>query len=412
MMESPTSCTSTSTSASHVVPVIDLSAFGNHHHGLSESSAPQVQLQLANQEKVAREIQMACEQVGFFYITGHGCPAWVLDRMLEHTRHLFDLPLEEKHALEARNNPLYRGYNSIETGAHSCTPQDANHHLPDLKESFTIGAEEEEEEEESTTTTTRTSPMHGPNQWPSAALIPGFETAVRQYWHHMTHTVGTRLLRALAMSLELPVDFFTSKAQRNPHSQMVLLRYPPADQDQDDKDDKDDDMPLDSNTGRRGCGAHTDCGFVTILLQDAPGLQVQTTNGTWVSAPPLLFDDNNDSNNNNNSSSSKTHALVVNLGDMMAHWTNDRYKSTPHSVTNPSSTITRHSVPFFLAVDYDTLVETIPSCRNHNHNHNNGQEVCYEPCRSGEYILQKLGLMHLAKPKPKKAKPSHDMPAE
>ena len=60
-------------------------------------------------------------------------------------------------------------------------------------------------------------------------------------------------------------------------------------------------------------------------------------------------------------------------------------------MTNPSATNTRHSIPFFLAVDYDTTVETIPSCRDHR------KGEIYEPCQSGEYILGKLGLMYLAK---------------
>ena len=340
------------------VPLIDLSPFGVGGGNETE---------LENQQKVALELRNACEKVGFFYIIGHGCPPSVMDTMMGYTKRFFDLPQDTKNGLEARNNPLYRGYNSIETGAHSCTPEDATEHPPDLKESFTIGAET------LMTSAAATSPMHGPNQWPiemRLSSVQGFETAVRQYWDQMSHTVGIRLMQALAMSLELPIDFFTSKAQRNPHSQMVLLRYPPAPKEAMSIDD-----PV---SGRRGCGAHTDCGFLTILMQDSEGLEVQKTDGTWVSAPPLLNEGNE-------------HALVVNLGDMMAHWTNDRYQSTRHRVTNPSFTKTRHSIPFFLAVDYDTTVETIPSC----HYHRKGQ--VYEPCLSGEYILQKLGLMHLAK---------------
>eukprot|EP00934_Nitzschia_sp_Nitz4_P005123 Nitzschia sp. Nitz4//scaffold268_size26297//20682//21779//NITZ4_008282-RA/size26297-processed-gene-0.13-mRNA-1//-1//CDS//3329544945//5113//frame0 len=314
------------------VPVIDLSSFAD---GGSES----------DRAEAAKGLRDAAENVGFFYIKGHGFPKQVHSDMFKLTKEFFELPEDKKMDLEARKNPLYRGYNNVETGAHTCTPDDAAEHPPDLKESFTIGAEP---------TKTMTSPMHGPNQWPSEKDCAAFEPTVRKYWESLTGTVAPRLMHALALSLDLPVDFFQSKAT-HPHSQMVLLKYPP-------------------NNGkvRRGCGAHTDCGFLTILTQDEDGLEVKRKDGTWVAAPVI------------------PDTFVVNIGDMLAHWTNDRYKSTEHRVSNFSETKTRYSIPFFFAVDYNTRVATIDSCRDFR----NG--VVYEPCISGEYILGKLGLMHLA----------------
>lgn len=315
------------------VPIIDLSSFG------PDGSE-------ADRRAAADALRDAAENVGFFYITGHDCPPEIHDEMMNLAKIFFDLPSKTKAELEACKNPLYRGYNSIETGAHTCTPGDSADNPPDLKESFTIGAEPLPE---------LTSPMHGPNQWPSEDDCKGFERAVRTYWDTLSHRVAPRLMHALALSLDLPTDFFKSKAI-HPHSQMVLLRYPPN-----------------KEKNRRGCGAHTDCGFLTILTQDQDGLEVQRKDGKWVPAPVIPG------------------TFVVNIGDMLAHWTNDRYKSTSHRVSNFSETETRYSIPFFFAVDYDTQVESIPSCQNYR----NG--VVYEPCKSGEYILGKLGLMHLAK---------------
>lgn len=108
------------------------------------------------------------------------------------------------------------------------------------------------------------------------------------------------------------------------------------------------------------------------MTQDQPGLEVKTAKGTWVSAPPM------------------EDAFVVNLGDLMQFWTNNRFRSTEHRVRNPSSTTIRHSIPFFWTIDYDTVLEPIPSCTVE------GMASEQAPTTSGEYILQKLGLMYLA----------------
>jgi isopenicillin N synthase-like dioxygenase len=324
------------------VPMIDLSAF---READPENPSPE-------QKAVALELRQACEQVGFFYIKGHGCSKAILNEMNGAMNDLFNLSLETKLELEATKNPLYRGYNSLETGAHSCTPEEKGREK-DRKESFTIGAEEKN--------SVSVSPMHGENQWPTQNL-PDFEPTARKYWEQLTHPVATRLMQALALSLELPMNYFVQKSRKNPHPQMVLLRYPPVPESQ-------------STDVATGCGAHTDCGFLTILTQDHPGLEVKHANGTWVSAPPI------------------EDAFVVNLGDLTQFWTHGRYQSTEHRVRNPSSTNTRHSIPFFWTVDYDTVLEPIPFCEK-----GEGQEPL-KHITSGEYILQKLGLMYLAAPK-------------
>ena len=337
------------------IPIIDISCFAEPDDKKDSDTTKLTD----SQQAVATQLRQACEHVGFFYIVGHGCPPAVVSEMMDFVQKLFDLPLDAKLEYEAHKNPLWRGYNSLERGAHSCTPEEKSD-VPkkDQKESFTIGAEPP-------TSDVNISPMHGPNQWPDerkTASIAGFEQTARKYWKNLMNPVATRLMRAMAASLELPLDFFTSRAQRSPHPQMVLLRYPPTKE-----------TGCGDNDGDcQGCGAHTDCGFLTILTQDQEGLQVRQKDGSWAMAPPMAD------------------AFVVNLGDMMAHWTNDKYQSTEHRVTNPSAIKTRHSIPFFATVDYDTTIAPIPSCRDFR-----GGAV-YEACQSGEYILGKLGLMHLA----------------
>lgn len=106
---------------------------------------------------------------------------------------------------------------------------------------------------------------------------------------------------------------------------MVLFRYPPTG----------------ASASQRGCGAHTDCGFLTIVAQDEPGIEVQLADGTWFPAPSLPG------------------SFLVNLGDLAQRWTGDAYRSTVHRVVNRSATSARHSIVFFCNADFDTQVETI-----------------------------------------------------
>ena len=125
-------------------------------------------------------------------------------------------------------------------------------------------------------------------------------------------------------------------------------------------------MPDGTGPDQLGCGAHTDYGAITLLLPDGnPGLEVRRRDGTWlkVRAP--------------------AGALVVNLGDMLARWTNDRYISTPHRVISPT-TAPRYSVPVFVNPDYDAVVSCVPSCVTE-------ERPCrYEPVVAGEYLVSRF----------------------
>ncbi len=314
------------------LPVIDISPFKSCDGGDPDAK-----------ELCAKAVQEAASRVGFFYVKGHGIPEKLMKDVFCSTSDFFSLPKEEKEKVVATKSPLWRGYISTEAALHLCKRVPGQ--TPDQKESFTIGAEPCQDG-------SRSSPMHGENQWPSGVV--GFRSTMTEYWDSLIE-LSRAIARALAVSLSLPETFFTEYLQ-DPAAQFLLLKYPPPDGEGD----------------HPGCGAHTDCGFLTILAQnDVSGLEVKHRDGEWIPAPAVEG------------------AFIVNLGDMAQRWTNDRFVSTWHRVNNKSTKV-RYSIPFFCNCDFDAPVSCITS---------EGEENCkYEDTTAGEYILRRLGLMRLMRP--------------
>ena len=171
--------------------------------------------------------------------------------------------------------------------------------------------------------------LRDPNQWPEN--LPGFKEAVLEYQDVMRRLVH-RLLPVYACALELPADYFTPFFHHGGEVTVRMIHYPPATPDQIADD-------------VFGTAAHTDRNMLTILAQgDTPGLQIMLPDGTWIPAPILPG------------------AFVVNSGDTLRRWTNDRFLSTPHRVLNVSGR-DRYSVPFFVSPEYDTVIQALPSCQ-------------------------------------------------
>jgi isopenicillin N synthase-like dioxygenase len=193
---------------------------------------------------------------------------------------------------------------------------------PDLKEGFLIGLDLPLEHP----AVIQDPANYGPNQWPAG--VPDFKPVMAAYFREMLR-VSQEVLRGLALTLEVPADYFDEFCD-TPVSTLRLLHYPTQPE-----------KPL---PGEKGCGAHTDWGAVTILLQDdAGGLQVLSRDRGWVHATPVAG------------------SVVVNLGDLMGRWTNNLYRSTMHRVINTSGRA-RYSVPFFFDGRSDFRVACIPSC--------------------------------------------------
>src|SRR5205823_4999994 len=244
----------TPSSAAKTIPVVDLSG-----------------------GDVPSQIHKACRETGFFYVAAHGIAQALIDAQFEWARRFFALPLETKLALHMKNSASTAGYEPI--GGQTLDSQDdaAPTAPPDLKESFYIAME--------------LPPQHpwaqknirgfGHNQWPALA---GFREQMLAYQRAVRH-LGERILAMLALSLELPEDFFAPYYDM-PGTTLRLLRYPPH--------------PSAAAANQLGAGAHTDWGCVTLLVQDElGGLEVRNARGDWIQATPV------------------PETFVVNLGDLM-----------------------------------------------------------------------------------------------
>jgi isopenicillin N synthase-like dioxygenase len=297
----------------------------------------------------ARAVDAACSDIGFFTVAGHGVPEALATRMLETARAFFDLPVAEKLAVRPPRPEQSRGY--IGLGAENLAGSRGDLTAVDLKEFFAIGPVDVPDEDYYRRP--EAYPSFAPNLWP--ARPAGFRAVWTEYYRAMERLAG-RIMSLFAAALGLPEDFFHDKTDRH-ISGLRANHYP---------EQREAPRP-----GQIRAGAHTDYGAVTILLAESvPGLQVLNRRGEWadVAASPGTF--------------------VCNIGDLMQHWTNDRWTSTMHRVVNPplepGRSTRRISIPFFHQPNYDALIECLPGCWGPDH------PPRYEPVTSGRHRLTKF----------------------
>jgi isopenicillin N synthase-like dioxygenase len=242
----------------------------------------------------------------------------LISDVIKQSKQFFALPLDEKLALDLRKSSCKRGYDPI---GGQTLEADAP---PDLKESFYVGVEG------ATDDAAGPGAAFGPNQWPDS--LPSFRAPMETY-HAAMYALSADVMRAIALSLDVEENYFDRFCD-GALANLRLLHYPP--------------QPANPRPGEKGCGAHTDFGGITLLHQDSPGLQVfmgEPADGGagWVDATPMPG------------------AFLVNLGDMIARWTNNRYRSTLHRVINLTGTA-RYSLAFFYSGNPECQVECIPTC--------------------------------------------------
>lgn len=190
----------------------------------------------------------------------------------------------------------------------------------------------------------------GAAPWPR---LDGFREVIERY-QVAALALAADVLRGLAIALDIGATFFADRMQR-PQCFLRLLRYPPGN-------------GAPTRGGDAVTGAHTDYGTITVLATDGvPGLEIRATDDEWtpVEAPP------------------GSGGLVVNLGDMLARWTNGRYASTAHRVVDTGGR-ERLSVPFFVNPDPDTTVACLPSCVSP------ANPCRFEPITAAEFLRRRI----------------------
>ncbi|MEN9645811.1 MAG: hypothetical protein RL238_2480 [Actinomycetota bacterium] len=284
----------------------------------------------------------ACRRVGFLTVVGHGVPETVVDDAWRTATAFFDLPLEQKMRVAMPRPGYPYGYSPIAGETLAASLGQESH--PDLKQSFAIGPVD-------APTHTFADPDEefawSANLWPDD--LPAMRPAWEAYYREMS-ALAARLLRVMALALELPEHHFDPMIDRHT-SAMRALDYPARG---------------DVLDGQFGASAHTDYGTLTVLLADTTqrGLQVQGPDGEWLDATPVPG------------------SFVVNLGDAMARWTNDRWRSTMHRVVVPARR--RQSIAFFHNANWDALIDCIPSCLEP------GEVPRHPPIEAGPHLMQKF----------------------
>ena len=281
---------------------------------------------LAERRRVARAIDEACCEIGFFAIVGHGVPYTLVDDVRRVAHAFFELPPAHKLAARHPLEDMNRGYHAA--GRETLSAANDAAAPPDLKEYFHVGPVDAGDGPYYTSPLGRR--HFEPNVWPAAPA--GFERAVTAYYRSMTGLVAF-LMRLAALALEVDEHFFDDKVDRSIGT--MRLNYYPA-------------QAVAPRPGQLRASAHTDYGGFTVLSgEDVPGgLQVRTRAGRWIDVrtSPTTF--------------------VVNIGDLLMRWTNDRWLSNLHRVVNPPAASThraRLSIAFFNHPNYDVLIECLPS---------------------------------------------------
>ena len=293
---------------------------------------------------VAEQIQAACRDRGFFYVTGHGVPAELLDELAGASAEFFALPAADKtEIVMARGGRAWRGYFPV--GGELTAGR------PDLKEGLYFGTELPADDPR----VLAGLPLHGRNLFPRQ--VPRLRELVLAYLDALT-SLGQSVRAGVALSLGLDAGYFTDGYTADPTILFRIFSYPPSP----------------PEAAGWGVGEHTDYGLLTLLAQDdSGGLQVAAPEG-WIEAPPVPG------------------TFVCNIGDMLDRLTGGWYRSTPHRVRNLSGH-PRLSFPFFLDPGFAAEVPPLPgraATGEDGQRRWDGQDLRAFTGTYGDYLLGKV----------------------
>lgn len=309
--------------------------------------------------RVAEQLGRACREIGFYVIVGHGVDPGLVDQVETISREFFDLPLDEKMKVHIGNVSGGVGYSAVGDIALAYTRGQVT--PPDLNETFQIAKVDVTKDAYFQSEAARG--MVPVNRWPER---PAALKALYTKYYLRMGAFAADLMRLSALALDLPEAYFDDKIDRH-ISRLNVRLYP--------------EQKVAPLPGQLRAGAHTDYGTVTILKpgDTIGGLQVADSDGKWHDVPMI------------------PNSFVINQGDLMARWTNDRWLSTLHRVANPPEEAKggsrRLSIVFFHHPNYDANVSCLPTCVEP------GVAPAYAPITVSDYYSMKKSQQRMAKEK-------------
>lgn len=269
--------------------------------------------------RLASDIARTAADTGFLVIVNHGIPQTLIDATFAVASAFFDRAEDFKMALKVGD--LNIGY--LPYGAQIVRTSKINVNTkPNLSESFYIVNDLAPDDAR----ILNGDPLYGLNRWPPG--MHAFKTATLAYIAAMA-SLADKMVSAVATALDLPPYYFTNAFTDEPTRTLRLIRYPSHDGAEDNQ---------------FGFAPHIDTNFLTLLAQSAlPGLEVRTAQGEWIRPAPIPG------------------AFVVNTGEMLGRYSNDRFIATPHRVVNDNNSL-RHAIPFFYGPGLNATIAPVPTC--------------------------------------------------
>ncbi|XP_019750315.1 UPF0676 protein C1494.01-like [Hippocampus comes] len=302
------------------IPVVDFSVASLSVEDMSS----------ADLHQLSRELKVAFMEVGFVFLKNTGITQEEVDHVMDASRRFFLQPDQLKRLFVRKSFPInpYHGWVAMETERlHPEKPGD-------LKEAFNLTS------------------LHPDIKWPSSEAAPGFQETQMTFFHRCKE-LSLRILRVMALSLDVDPDIFLNAHRLiGTEENYTTLRssyYPPVNSEQ-------------AKEGQLRCGEHSDWGSITLLFQNAEGLQVRRRSREFICVPSVPG------------------TVLVNIADMMQRWTSDHFVSVPHRVLLPPAgdcSSTRQSLAFFLHPDNEAVVSCI-----------DGSDK-YPPLRPSAYVKER-----------------------
>jgi isopenicillin N synthase-like dioxygenase len=307
-----------------IIPVLDLGPFSAGEPGA-----------LA---RLGQEVRKALEDIGFFFITNHGVPQELIDRVFAEDVRFHAQPLERKLSVKVDDKGVGYMPPGLQQPKYN---QDEAARAPDIGEAFFIGREVQAGMYDADCP----APLYqGGNQWPDD--LPGFRDTVIEYFDAM-EALSLRLLPVYAVALGLPEQFFDDAFLHSQPMGILRLSHYPGTQ---------------CGENQFNASPHIDGDFMTFLAQsEVPGLELRTSGKRWLQAPALPG------------------TLLVNAGEILRLWSNGRFRATLHRVIN-SSGRDRYAIPFFYSPSPDTLIECVETSHDTEH------PPQYRPVTVREYL--------------------------